>query len=99
MRLGVQGIVAWSVTLALLAIVFRDLARRRKTEAELRERADLAAFAADVGAALTKAETLARALTECAEAMVRHLGGATASIWTHNEAENVLELQGSAWAG
>jgi PAS domain S-box-containing protein len=38
------------------------------------------------------------ALGQCAEAMVRHLGAAMASIWTLAEREKVLELQGSAWA-
>ena len=51
-----------------------------------------------MGAALTKAETLPKALMQCAEAMVRHLGAATASLWTLAENENFLELQGSAWA-
>jgi hypothetical protein len=35
-------------------------------------------------------------LRQCAEAMVRHLDGAFARIWTLNEADNVLELQASA---
>jgi PAS domain S-box-containing protein len=79
-------------------VAFRDIAERRQTEAELVERADQALFGAAVGAALTKAETLPKALMQCAEAMVRHLGAATASLWTLAENEKVLDLQGSAWA-
>ncbi len=79
-------------------IAFRDIAERKKTETELVERTDQAVFGAAVGAALTKAETLPKALGLCAEAMVRHLGAATASLWTLAENDDVLELQGSAWA-
>src|SRR5207249_3361103 len=61
-------------------------------------RAHQAIFGAAVGAALTKAETLPKALGQCAEAMVRHLDAAMASIWTLSQKANVLELQGSAWA-
>ncbi len=79
-------------------VAFRDVAGGKKTEEELVERAHHAVFGAAVGAALTKAETLPKALGLCAEAMVLHLGAATASIWTLAEKEDVLELQGSAWA-
>ena len=79
-------------------VAFQDIADRKKTEAELLERAHQAVFGAAVGAALTKAENLPSALGQCAEAMVSHLGAAMASIWTLAESEKVLELQGSAWA-
>jgi PAS domain S-box-containing protein len=79
-------------------VAFRDIAKRRKTEAELVERAQHAVFGAAVGSALTKAETLPKALGLCAEAMVQHLGAAMASLWTLNEGDRVLELQGCAWA-
>ena len=79
-------------------VAFQDVTDRKKTESELLERAGLAAFAADVGSALTKAETLPKALTQCAEAIVRHLGGAMASIWRLEESGEILALQGSAWA-
>jgi PAS domain S-box-containing protein len=79
-------------------VAFQDIADRKKTEAELLERAHQAVFGAAVGAALTKAENLPSALGQCADAMVRHLGAAMASIWTLAETEQVLELQGSAWA-
>ncbi|HJW15279.1 MAG TPA: PAS domain S-box protein, partial [Thermoanaerobaculia bacterium] len=79
-------------------VAFQDITERKKTEAELVERAQQAVFGAAVGAALTKADTLPGALGQCAEAMVRHLNAAMASIWTLSEKDNVLELQGSAWA-
>jgi PAS domain S-box-containing protein len=79
-------------------VAFQDIADRKKTEAELLERAHQAVFGAAVGSALTKAENLPAALGQCAQAMVRHLGAAMASIWTLADSANVLELQGSAWA-
>ena len=79
-------------------VAFQDITERKKTEAELVERAHQAVFGAAVGAALTKADSLPRALGQCAEAMVRHLDAAMASIWILLEKEKVLELQGSAWA-
>ncbi|HYV41725.1 MAG TPA: PAS domain S-box protein [Thermoanaerobaculia bacterium] len=79
-------------------VAFRDIGVRKRTEAELLERANQGLFAADVGAALTKAESLPTALRQCTDAMVRHLGAAMASIWTLGEGEKILELQGSAWA-
>ena len=79
-------------------VAFRDITARKETESELVERAQQAVFAAAVGAALTKAETLPKALGQCAEAMVRHLGAAIGLSWTLVERENVLELQASAWA-
>jgi PAS domain S-box-containing protein len=71
-----------------------EIAARERFHAE---RVLLAAFSADVGAALTKAETLEKALNLCAGAMVQHLGAATASIWRLDEKDNMLELVGSAW--
>lgn len=85
----------------LLALHFemsRDITDRKRTEAELLDRAAQAAFGAAVGSALTRADSLPSALQQCTEAMVRHLGAAMASIWTLAEKENVLELRGSAWA-
>ena len=79
-------------------VAFQNIAERKKTEAELVERAHQAVFGAAVGSALTEADTLSRALGQCAEAMVRHLDAAMASIWTLSKRENVLELQGSAWS-
>ena len=62
----------------------------------LAERAQLAAFGADIGVSLTQADDMQEMLRRCAQAMVCHLGVALARIWTLNERENVLELQASA---
>ena len=74
----------------------RDITDQIRAEEALAERARLASLAADVGVALTGADTLPGILQPCAEALVRHLRAALARIWTLNEAENVLELQASA---
>jgi PAS domain S-box-containing protein len=60
------------------------------------ERARLALFTADVGGALTRSESLTGALEASAEAMVRHLGAATASIWVLSTKEPVLERRATA---
>src|SRR5262249_40294349 len=75
-----------------------QIAERKETEAQLLERAHQALFGAEVGAALTKAETLPKALGLCAEAMVRHLDAAMGSIWILSKDGKILELQGSCWA-
>src|SRR5262249_56080153 len=60
------------------------------------EQLRLAAFGRDVGLAMSQGEGLPDMLRCCTEAMVRHLDGALARIWTLDESENVLELQASA---
>ncbi len=62
------------------------------------ERARLAAFTADVGGALTRSESLSRALDACAKAMVQHLGAGMASIWVVDPEEPVLERRAAAGA-
>ncbi len=76
--------------------IARDITDRKRVEAELRRRARLAAFGAEIGAALTESDTLRHMLQGCAEAVVRHLDAAFARVWTLNEEEQVLELQASA---
>jgi PAS domain S-box-containing protein len=80
----------------------RELERREfeqqlaQENAALREQVRLAAFGRDVGYALIQSDTLSDMLGHCAEAVVRHLDGAFARIWTLNVETNVLELQASA---
>jgi GAF domain-containing protein len=69
---------------------------RKGAEEEIRHRAQLSALGAAVGLSLTRTDSLARALQQCAEALVTHLGAAFARLWTLNEREGVLELQASA---
>jgi len=77
-------------------VIFNDITERKRAEEALQERAKLAALEADVGTALTRGGTFAEMLRLCSEAIVRHLDGAFARIWTLNEREKMLELQASA---
>ena len=77
-------------------LVFRDITARKKAEEGLAERVRLMAMSAEVGAAMTQADTLAHALRRCARALVEYLDGAFARIWTLDPEAGVLELQASA---
>ncbi|MGC1720722.1 MAG: CHASE3 domain-containing protein [Isosphaeraceae bacterium] len=77
-------------------LVFRDITARKKAEEGLAERVRLMAMSAEVGAALTQADTLGHALQRCAGALVEYLDGAFARIWTLDPEAGVLELQASA---
>jgi PAS domain S-box-containing protein len=79
-----------------LVTLVRDITERKRAEEALRESTRLASLAADVGVALTGADTLPGILQPCAQALVRQLGAAFARVWTLNEAEQILELQTSA---
>jgi PAS domain S-box-containing protein len=86
----------WEGGRAFIVYLPRDVTDRKRAEEVMAERARLASLAADVGVALTGADTLPGILQPCAEALVRHLGAAFARVWTLNDAENVLELRASA---
>ncbi len=73
-----------------------DFTERKRAEELIKERACLAALAADVGIALTRQGSLRELLGRCAEAIVQHLDAALASIWTVGPRGDVLELQASA---
>lgn len=75
---------------------FRDITERKRTEMMQAHHARHTAFRADVSIALTESDTLRGILQRCAEAVVQHLDGAFARIWTLNEEEQLLELQASA---
>ncbi len=85
-----QGHIAGAV------LVFRDVTSQRQAESELRERAKLLAFQAEMGIVLTHNDAMDAMLSRCAEVLVEHLEVAFARIWTLNEKENVLELRASA---
>jgi PAS domain S-box-containing protein len=74
----------------------QDVTARKRTEAELGERARLAALRASVGLALTGGNSLRDALQQCAAAIVTHLDAAFVRIWTLDDRAGVLELQASA---
>jgi PAS domain S-box-containing protein len=80
-----------------------DITQLKRIEQELRaaqeeaaERARMAEMGRDVGIALSRGNTLQEILQPCAEALVRHLDGAFARIWTLDPEEDVLVLQASA---
>jgi len=70
---------------------------RTRQQAENDERA-LASLTSAVGLALTRGTELGTMLQQCTEALVQHLDGGLARIWTLNDAERMLELQASAGA-
>src|SRR6516165_2223647 len=80
-----------------------DITELKRIEAALRaaqeeaaERARIAEMGRDVAIALSQGNTLREILQACAEALVRHLGGFFARIWTLDAEEQVLVLQASA---
>ena len=77
-------------------LVFRDISERKRSEAALKEQVRLLTLNAAVGTALVRADQLRPMLQRCAEALVEHLHGAFARIWTLNPQGDVLELQASA---
>jgi PAS domain S-box-containing protein len=77
-------------------LVFRDISERKRAEAAMNERVRLLTLNTAVGAALVQADQLRPMLQRCAEALVDHLHGAFARIWTVNPQGDVLELQASA---
>jgi PAS domain S-box-containing protein len=77
--------------------IYRDITdRKRADEAQARHGRHVA-LRADVHAALSRtSEPLREGLQRATEAIVRHLEGVFARIWTLNEDDEVLELQASA---
>jgi two-component system, cell cycle sensor histidine kinase and response regulator CckA len=79
-----------------IAGVASDITERKQGEEALAQRARLAEMNAEVGAALTRGETLRDTLQRSAEALVRHLDAAFARVWVLNDQTQVLELEASA---
>ncbi len=73
-----------------------DITARKQVEQELVERSRVAAFAAEVGKALTQNRPFNALLQDCTELMVQYLDAAFARIWVLNAATQTLELQASA---
>ena len=73
-----------------------NITERKRPEQSQQDRLQIAALGADVGAALTRCESLQELLQQCSEAIVVHLHAAFARIWTLNERDDTLELRASA---
>jgi PAS domain S-box-containing protein len=69
---------------------------RARAEEELRERARLSSFRADIAGKLASSASLDETLQACCQFLVNHLDVAFARIWTLDSAENVLVLIASA---
>ncbi len=76
--------------------ILEDISERKRTEASIAERHRLAALVAEVGTAITGAETMRQGLQRCVEILVHNLDAAFARVWTLNDQEKVLELHASA---
>ena len=83
-------------SIADLVSLVLEAQERKRAEAALVERVNLAELNADVGIALTQGKSLQDMLGRCASALFQHLDAACAHIWTFNEPEELLELQASA---
>ncbi len=74
----------------------RDVSERKSAERRLDERLSLLELSADISRSLTEGESLTEELQACAEALVKHLHGAIARIWTYDENSQMLHLQAGA---
>ncbi|MCP2728201.1 GAF domain-containing protein [Limnofasciculus baicalensis] len=82
--------------------IARDITKTKLRKASLLERSRVSTLEADIGAALVSQNgTLSESLTECTEAIIRHLHAIGAGIWTVERTVgnlstlSSLELQGS----
>lgn len=82
-----------------LAGFFTDVTRRRAAEAARDERMALAEFERDIGHALNAEMPLDDILGMCTGAMIRHLGGSTARIWTSSPGGANLVLRAASGPG
>ncbi|MFZ1132563.1 MAG: PAS domain S-box protein, partial [Terriglobales bacterium] len=74
----------------------RDISERKQAEELRAAHARQIAVRADVSMAFGKEASLKTILSECSEAIVRHLDAAFARIWTLSDDGRVLNLQASA---
>ena len=74
-------------------VIFRDITDRRLKESMRARQARQSALRADIGFALAASDSLGSILQRCAQAIVKHLEGALARVWTVHPEENVLELE------
>jgi two-component system, NtrC family, sensor kinase len=76
--------------------LYQDVTARSQIAAEMAERHQLAALAAEVGLTLTDAESLEQGLQQCVDALVRNTDIVFARIWTWDKRERRLEMRASA---
>ena len=74
------------------------LERKRAAASAAFEQANLAAFGAEVGLALTRRDSMGAILYHCAELMVRYLNVHLAQIWILDPADKLLHLRATAGA-
>ena len=74
-------------------VIFRDITDRKLKEGMRARQARQSALRADIGFALAASDSLRSILQRCAQAIVKHLDGALARVWTLHPEENVLELE------
>lgn len=79
-----------------LSVYFRDVTLRRQAETALSERTRLSGLGAEISAVLGQSGRLPEVLDRCVQAMVNHLGIASARIWTLDRDTGFLELQAIA---
>ncbi len=79
----------------LLSMIY-DITDRKQAQSRQLQQLQLADLRADIGTALTEAESLRHMLNRCAIALHQHLDAAFVRIWTFNETEQMLILQASA---
>lgn len=73
-----------------------EITERKRTEAALLERSQLADLGAAVGVALAQGGTLLELLQPCAAAMTQYLNVHVAQIWTLDQRQDQLELKAIA---
>ncbi len=81
-----------------LAVCLQDISTRRRIEATLLERSQLAQLEAQVSHALVQKSASRDGLEHCSQLLVNELDAAAIALWTHNSLANHLELQASALA-
>ncbi|MGH9743118.1 MAG: response regulator [Candidatus Acidiferrum sp.] len=91
-RLQLAMLALGATGLCLGAVV----TERRHADQQLSKRVRMEAFAAEIGAALTRARNLEDGLKQCAECFVRYLEVVSAALWRFNQNTHAFELVASA---
>ncbi|MBF0537413.1 MAG: PAS domain S-box protein [Nitrospirae bacterium] len=73
-----------------------DITEHKQASKALEEQARLAAFAAEIGNALSRAEDLQELLKLCTDVVVNKIDASLCSIWLYNRETNMLVIQSSS---